>query len=148
MAARGWMSRAAMSDPHALRVPCTVILRISALLMCRSNSVKVGCSFGVPCRGLNARPVSTQPSPECSPSVSCSCLRSLGTATQGQGQGRGSGASDPSVLARPSQELAADPRGLLVDAQPRVHPRPGRLPHPHADRVTQPIFEARKSAKP
>jgi hypothetical protein len=82
----GWTSRAARSDPHDLRVPCTVILRTPALLMRRSNSVKVGSSFGVQCRMVNARPDSPRPSPECLPSVSCSCLRSLSTATQGQGE--------------------------------------------------------------
>ena len=56
------------------------------LPMRRSNSVKVGSPFGVPCRVVNTRPVSTQPSPECSRSVSCSCLRSLSAATQGQGE--------------------------------------------------------------
>lgn len=82
----GWTSRAARSDPHDLRVPCTVILRTPALLMRRSNSVKVGSSFGVQCRVVNARPDSPRPSPECLPSVSCSCLRSLSTAKQGQGE--------------------------------------------------------------
>jgi hypothetical protein len=80
------MSRAARSDPHDLRVPCTVILRTPALLMRRSNSMKVGSSFGVPYRVVHARPVSTQPSPECSPWVSCSCLPGLSVATQGQGE--------------------------------------------------------------
>lgn len=230
MATRGWMSRAARSDPHDLRVPCTVILRTPALLMRWSktsgevtrldrraarceyqtgiyaavSSVRparvllqsaepergharvrerqrrlrtfglgkavtgatadplkllshvqlrvveadllpgepeqrvladlcpadapielrggVGSSFGVPCRMVTARPVSTQPPPECSPSVSCSRVRSLSTATQGQGEE--AELPIPRVLARMSQELAADLLDLLADTQPRVHPRP------------------------
>ncbi len=49
MATRGWTSRAARSEPHVLRVPCTVILGTPALAMQRSKlRLKFLGSIGVP----------------------------------------------------------------------------------------------------
>jgi hypothetical protein len=102
-------------------------LRTFAMLMRRSNSVKVASSFGPPCRVVNARPVSTQPSPECSQSVSSSCLRSLSAATQGQGE-----EAELKILRswQGTQELAADPLDLLADTHPAfTRARDGCLIH-------------------
>ena len=110
-----------------MRVPCTVILRTPALLMRRSNSVKVGSSFGVQCRVV--RQAGLAPAVTGMPTVGVLLLPA--ELEHGHARsGKGSGASDPSVLARLPQELSADPLDLLADTQPRVHPRPGRLPHP------------------
>jgi len=113
MTTRGWTPRAASSDPHDFRgaVHGDLADRWPAAAPVELR-VKLRSSFDVPCHVVNTRPVSTQPSPACLRSVSCRCLQSLSAATHRSG--RGSGASDPSVLAGPSQELPTDALELLA----------------------------------
>ena len=142
----GWMSGAARSDPHVVQVPdsdpvdpgfadAPVELREGVQLVRRAvPRVKRQAGLDPAVTGM----------------LTVGVLLLPARLERGHARsGRGSGAPDPSASARPSQELAADPLDLLADAQPRVHPRPGRLPHPsHTDRVPQPIFEARSQRNP
>lgn len=126
-ATRGWMSRAVRNDPHDLRVRAQLKLLSHVQLrvveadllpgepeqlaledLCPADAaveLREGGQLvrrAVPC---GKRQAGLDPAFTGMLTVGVlPLLQSLSAATQGQG--RGSGASDPSVLARPSQELA------------------------------------------